>query len=284
MAGPGASVTLDHMIETTTPSNTATIDEAADRLITAAAEGTPCSPVRELIGHDDVAAAYAVQSRVVAARTAAGARVVGRKIGLTSAAVQAQLGVDQPDFGVLLSDMAYDDGATVPIGDFLQPRVEAEVAFVLAHDLVDGDLGLDQVAAAVDHAVAALEICDSRIADWNIRFGDTVADNASSGAYVLGSERRSLAEVTPREVSMTMTVTGQEDSTGDGAACLGDPLLALQWLARKARELGEPLRAGQVVLSGALGPMRPVTAGAEVTTTITGLGTVAVRFSKGDDQ
>lgn len=260
------------------------IEAAAWRLAEAARTRTPCAPVRDLIGSHDAAAAYAVQEHLTHVRVAAGASVVGRKVGLTSAAVQAQLGVDQPDFGVLLDDMAYEDGGTIPIGRFLQPRVEAEVAFVLKHDLDTGELSIDQVTDAVDYAVAALEICDSRIAGWDIRFGDTVADNASAGAYVLGSERRTLTEVTPREVTMTMTVTGEEDSSGTGTACLEDPLLALQWLANEARAFGDPLRAGQIILSGALGPMRPIAAGGEVTTTISGLGTISVRFSEGDDE
>lgn len=275
---------MDSMSPTATPSSTASVIEAAKRLTGAADSGVPCSPVRDLIGHDDVTVAYAVQSRIIETRRNAGAAVLGRKIGLTSTAVQAQLGVDQPDFGVLLDDMAYPDRATIPINRFLQPRVEAEIAFVLECDLADGDLDLAQVSAAVDYAVAALEICDSRIAGWDIRFADTVADNASAGAYVLGTERRTLAEVTPRDVTMAMTVTGQEDSTGTGAACLGDPLLALQWLAQTVRDLGEPLRAGQVILAGALGPMRPVAAGSEAIATISGLGSVAVRFNQGDNQ
>jgi 2-keto-4-pentenoate hydratase len=256
------------------------VDEAAERLRVAAATRTPCAPVRDLIGPDDVVTAYAVQAEVTGGRIAAGARVVGRKIGLTSKAVQDQLGVDQPDLGVLFADMEHEAGGVVPLAGLLQPKVEAEVAFVIGEDLAGGDLSLSQVAAAVDHVVAALEICDSRIADWDITFGDTVADNASAGAYVLGTERRTLAEVAPREVTMSMTVTGQEDSTGTGAACLGDPLLALQWLARQARELGDPLRAGQIVLSGALGPMRPVSPGAQVHAVISGLGEVSVRFEE----
>lgn len=128
--------------------------------------------------------------------------------------------------------------------------------------------------------MAALEICDSRIADWDITFGDTVADNASAGLFVLGSRRMGLRELVPKDVTMTMTVTGQEVATGTGGACLGDPLNAVQWLARQARDLGEPLRAGQVVLSGALGPMRPVTPGADVRAVIAGLGEVSVRFSE----
>ncbi|CAI7978341.1 2-hydroxypentadienoate hydratase [Frankia sp. Hr75.2] len=253
---------------------------AADRLIAAATTAEPCPPVRDLIGSGDLAAAYAVQREVSADRLAKGARVIGRKIGLTSPAVQAQLGVDQPDFGSLFDDTAYHDGATIPYARLLQPRIEAEVAFVLGEDLAEGDLSYAQVRDAVEHAVAAMEVADSRIARWDITFGDTVADNASAGVFVLGAERRALAEVSPRDVTLSMTVTGQEDSTGTGAACLGDPLLALQWLATTARELGDPLRAGQIVLSGALGPMRPVLPGATATATITGLGTVTVSFSE----
>ena len=258
------------------------VTAAADRLLAAQAAGVPCPPVRDLIGRTDVHAAYAVQQRVVRARTAAGGRVAGRKIGLTSPAVQAQLGVDRPDFGVLFADMQYPDGAAVPVGSILQPRAEAEIAFVLGADLAEGDLSLEQVRAAVDHAVAAIEICGSRIAGWDISFADTVADNASAGAYVLGTERRSLREFEPREAAMTMSVDGEQVSAGDGAACLGDPLLALQWLARQARDLGDLLRAGQVVLSGALGPMRPVGPGSTVEATVAPLGTV--RFTLSEEQ
>lgn len=258
--------------------------EAAERLLEAAASGVPCDPVRELIGETDVEAAYAVQERLTAARLAAGASVVGRKIGLTSKAVQAQIGVDQPDFGVLFDDMGYAEGDVVPMSRLLQPKAEAEIAFVLKADLAEGDLDVAQVRAAVDHAVASLEIVDSRVAGWNIRFGDTVADNASSGLYVLGSQPRTLEEVEPADVEMTMEINGEQVSTGTGAACLGDPLNALAWLARTARDFGEPLRAGQVVLSGALGPMADVRPGDVVTAQITGLGSVTARFSGGDDQ
>ncbi|WP_307833504.1 2-keto-4-pentenoate hydratase [Pimelobacter simplex] len=258
------------------------VQQAADRLQTAARTGVPCRPVRDLIDRDDVAAAYAVQQRLTAARVAGGASIIGRKVGLTSVAVQEQLGVDQPDFGVLFDDMRYLGGDTVPYDAVLQPRVEAEIAFVLAHDLEDGDLDLPQVRAAVDYAVAALEICGSRVANWDISFADTVADNASSGAFVLGPLRRRLHEFEPGDVTMTMSVTGHEESAGSGRACLGDPLLAVQWLARRARDLGDPLRAGQIVLSGALGPMRPVDKGAQVVATLSGLGRVAVSFDEGN--
>ncbi len=255
-------------------------EQAARRLAEAAEAGVACAPVRDLIGGNDLAAAYAVQSINVASKIAGGAKVVGRKIGATSPAVRAQLGVDQPDFGWLFDDMDLTGADEVPMGRLLQPKAEAEIAFVLATDLADGPLDAAQVRASVAYAVAALEIVDSRIAGWDIQFGDTVADNASSGLYVLGTQRRTLDELEPLDVEMTMTLDGEVVSTGNGAACLGDPLNALAWLARTAREYGEPLRAGQVVLSGALGPMRDVHAGAVVSATISGLGSVTATFSE----
>lgn len=255
-----------------------TIHAAADRLRQATRTRTPCEPVRDLIGRDDVSTAYAVQKVIVDERLAAGGRVVGRKIGLTSPAVQQQLGVDRPDFGVLFADMEVANGGVVPGGLLLQPKVEAEVAFVLGRDL-DGVIDDATVRDAVEFVVPALEIVDSRIVDWNISFGDTVADNASSGLFVLGDERLPLAKVEPADVQMTLRLDGEQVSQGSGRACLGDPLNALAWLARTAGGLGDPLRAGQVVLSGALGPMVPVASGARVDAEISGLGRVAVTFS-----
>jgi 2-keto-4-pentenoate hydratase len=245
------------------------IEDGFRRLHQAGETGVPCAPIRDLIDETDVAS-----------RLATGATIVGRKIGLTNPAVQAQLGVDQPDFGVLFDDMGYAEDEVVPMSRLLQPKAEAEIAFVLAEDLADGPLDIDQIRGAVAYAQAAIEIVDSRVADWNIKFADTVADNASSGLYVLGAEKRSLAEFEPIEALMSMTTNGEVVSTGSGAACLGDPLNALSWLAQKAREYGEPLRAGQVILSGALGPMQSVPPGAVVTAEISGLGTVTATFSE----
>lgn len=262
----------------------AVLESAAQRLRTAAARHEPCAPVRDLLGEDDIGRAYAVQELLVQERLAAGATVSGRKIGLTSPAVQRQLGVDQPDFGVLFADMDVSDLEVVPAGRLLQPKVEAEVAFGLVADLDGPDLGPAAVRAAVGWAAAALEIVDSRVAGWDIRITDTVADNASSGLYVVSPRRLPLSEVEPREVTMTMTVDGVPVSEGTGAACLGDPLEALAWLARTARDYGTPLRAGQVVLSGALGPMAPVPPGAEVHAEISMLGGVTVRFGPEEAQ
>lgn len=270
-----------HSVHVTTTQHLDVTRRAAERLELADRTLTPCAPVRDLIGAD-ATAAYAVQRAGIARRVAAGATVVGRKVGLTSPAVQAQLGVDQPDFGVLLDDMAHLDGSAISIEGLLQPKVEAEVAFVLGADLADGDLDDAQVRAAVAQVLPALEIVDSRIAAWDITFADTVADNGSSARYVLGAQSRTLGEVQPVEVEMSMTRNGEVVSTGNGAACLGDPLHALAWLARTVRDLGEPLRAGQVVLSGALGPMVAVAAGDTFEAHITGLGAVTVSFTERD--
>lgn len=266
-------------MDTPTRSLAQAVELAADRLLHAARSAVPCAPVRDLIGSDDVDAAYAVQERLTAARIADGATVVGRKIGLTSPAVQAQLGVDQPDFGVLFADMQYAGGDVVASDAVLQPRAEAEIAFVLADDLVDGPLDAAQVRAATAYVVAAVEICGSRIAGWDITFGDTVADNASSGAFVLGPQRTPLGDTDLRGVVMSMTIDGVEVSTGSGAACLGDPVEAVVWLARRSRDLGVPLRAGQVVLSGALGPMRPIAPGSTVRASLSGIGSVTFGYA-----
>jgi 2-keto-4-pentenoate hydratase len=277
------------MTQATTPPDVdrtrrAAVAEAAERLEVAARTGVPCRPVRDLIGADDVEQAYAVQQRLTQHRLAGGARVVGRKIGLTSPAVQSQLGVDRPDFGVLFDDMDVSGPAEVPSARLLQPKTEAEIAFVLGEDLAEGPLDAAQVRGAVAYAVAALEIVDSRIAGWDITFGDTVADNASSGLFVLGQERVLLTGFEPVAATMRMTLDGAVVSEGTGAACLGDPLTALAWLARTAREFGDPLRAGQVVLSGALGPMVATPPGSVVTAEISGLGTVSATFTREGEQ
>ncbi|GAA0526220.1 fumarylacetoacetate hydrolase family protein [Paractinoplanes ferrugineus] len=254
-----------------------TAEAAASRLADARRAGKPCAPVRDLIDAQDVALAYRVQRLGVDRRTAAGERIAGRKIGLTAPVVQQQLGVDQPDFGVLFDTMDVSALAVVPVGGLLQPKVEAEVAFRLGADL-GGDLSPATVRAAVAHAEAAIEIVDSRIADWDISIADTVADNASSGLFVLSGRPVPLSAFEPADVVMRMTVDGAPASAGTGRDCLGDPLAALAWLARTARDLGDPLRAGEIVLSGALGRMVPVGPGSRVRAEISSLGSVDVVF------
>lgn len=258
------------------------IEAAAARLETAARSGVACAPVADLLGPDDIDSAYQVQRRLTDRRLAAGARIVGRKIGLTSEAVQRQIGVDRPDFGTLFDDMRFEDGVEIPIGRLLQPKAEAEVAFLLGRD-IDDAADPAAVRAAVDLAFPALEIVDSRIADWRIGITDTVADNASSGVFVIGAIGTPLEEFEPVDVTMTMRRGAEVVSQGTGRACLGDPLAALAWLAATAIDIGTPLRAGDLVLSGALGPMVSVAPGDVFDADIVPLGTVTARFSGKDE-
>jgi len=254
---------------------------ALDQLVAARATRQPCAPVRDLLPPGNTDAAYAVQSAWVAGQLAAGARVVGRKIGLTNPAVQAQLGVDQPDFGVLLDTRACPAGQPVDRARTLQPKIEAEIAFVLAADLDQPGIGPADVAAATDYVVAALEIVDSRIAGWDIKIVDTVADNASSGLFVLGDQRQRLDRLDLAGCTMETRRGDQVVSAGTGTACMGHPLAAVAWLAAAVRDRGDPLRAGEVILSGALGPMVAVGPGDVFQADISGLGQVSAAFTDG---
>jgi 2-keto-4-pentenoate hydratase len=238
-----------------------------------------CPPLRHLVGSDDdVEAGYAIQQLNHDLHAAAGRRITGRKIGLTSPAVQAQLGVGQPDFGTLYSDMEFGDGVPLPNDRLLQPRAEAEVALVLEHDLDSTPHGFAQIVRATAFVLPSVEVVDSRIADWNIRFLDTVADNASSGLYVVGGRPVPLRKVDLRSVPMTMTINDVEVSSGVGSNCLGHPLHAARWLADMMCRRGTPLRAGDVVMTGALGPMRPIAPGDEVVADFGDLGQVTTRM------
>jgi 2-keto-4-pentenoate hydratase len=240
----------------------------------------PCDPIAPLLTAGGIGAAYEVQQAIGRKRLQGGARTVGRKIGLTSKAVQAQIGVDQPDFGVLFDDMQHMAGATISMDALFQPRVEAEIAFILAQDLPGPDFSEATVRAAVDYAVAAIEVVDSRVRDWQIGILDTVADNASSGVYVLGGRKLRLDQFEPKSVEMTMRCNQAVVSSGSGRECLGDPLNALAWLARTVAELGSPLTRGEVVLSGALGPVFSVEHGMDIEADLGPLGTVSATFSE----
>lgn len=256
-----------------------TLATAAARLLAAHTSGQPCAPVRDLIPPGDLKSAYAVQDRNTTHWLAQGRRLVGRKIGLTSVAVQKQLGVDQPDFGMLFADMAACDGEPVPVGAVLQPKAEAEIAFVLERDLDFGQATIADVIRAIDYAVVAIEIVGSRVANWDIRLVDTVADNASSGMFVLGNTPYSLRGLDLRDCAMQMRQGDEIVSTGVGHACLGHPLNATLWLARKMVEVGRPLKAGDIVLSGALGPMVVAQPGTVLEARVAGLGAVRAAFA-----
>ncbi|MGE0114428.1 MAG: 2-keto-4-pentenoate hydratase [Steroidobacteraceae bacterium] len=259
---------------------TNTIEQAATWLRQAAETGQPCAPVRGLIGETSIVDAYAVQEINTKRALAAGRRIVGAKIGLTSKVVQAQLGVGQPDFGILFADMDIADGAEVPAGKLIQPKCEAEIAFVLGRDLNREKLTTAELINAVDYAVAAIEIVDSRIENWSIKITDTVADNASSGLFVLGTRPVKLADVDLVQCAMTMVRGSEQVSKGAGAACLGNPLNALRWLAETLAVAGRALKAGDVVLSGALGPMVAANPGDVFEARIDGLGNVRASFSR----
>ncbi|MDG4829117.1 fumarylacetoacetate hydrolase family protein [Solwaraspora sp. WMMD1047] len=255
--------------------------QGAVRALTRAREARePCPPLRgSLLSSGDIESAYEVQRAQVRDWLAAGHRTVGAKIGLTSPAVQQALGVFQPDFGVLLDSMAVPDGAEVDPARLLQPKVEAEVAFVLGGDLPYERVTSADVIRATDHLLPAIEIVDSRVADWDISIVDTVADNASSGLFVLGTTPRRLRDVDLRLCGMVLEHAGEPVSVGAGAACLGNPLHAVAWLAGTLASAGDPLRAGDVVLSGALGPMVAVTPGAAYEARISGFGSVRTCFA-----
>jgi 2-keto-4-pentenoate hydratase len=257
--------------------------QLADALHHAELSRVPIQALRETTGLSatDVDAGYAVQNVNTERALAAGRRITGRKIGLTSVAVQQQLGVDQPDFGCLFDDMEFAEGIDIPMGRLIQPKAEAEVAIVLDRDLAAGQRhSFADIVRATAFALPAIEIVDSRIADWNIKFLDTVADNASSGLYVLGGRPIPLSAVDVRAIPMSMSINGSEVSTGSGSACLGHPLNAARWLANALSERGVGLYAGDVIMTGALGPMRAIAPGDHVTADFGPLGTVTTTMSK----
>jgi 2-keto-4-pentenoate hydratase len=255
-----------------------TLDEIAQSLAAALANRAPIDPIHSRIQSLGVDGAYGVQNRLTEAALNSGRRIVGRKIGLTSTAVQKQLGVDQPDYGMLFADMEFGDGAPIALSTLIQPKVEAEIAFIIDRSLPSPNTSLSEVIGAIDAALPAIEVVDSRIRDWKISLLDTIADNASSGVYVLGASPRRLHDVDLRLCGMVLEHRGEPVSVGCGAACLGHPLNAVLWLARRMAAVGRPLDRGDVVLSGALGPMVPVQAPGTFEARISGLGSVRAVF------
>ena len=259
-------------------SQASAVSLAAAALSDARRHRKPIPQISQTFGIQTLAGAYEVAEINTRLQLQAGRRILGKKVGLTSKAVQQQLGVDQPDFGILFDDMEYLSGQDVPMARLIQPKVEAEVAFVMAREVVGDTPSWSEFLACVAYALPAIEIVDSAIVDWKITLVDTVADNASSGLYVLGDQPLAIGGLSLGDVGMHMSKNSQMVSIGTGAACLGHPLRAAYWLARTMAVRGQGLRAGEVIMSGALGPMVPVAAGDLVQAHIGALGQVSCRM------
>ncbi|MGV8863963.1 MAG: 2-oxopent-4-enoate hydratase [Pseudomonas sp.] len=223
--------------------------------------------------------AYRIQERFVARRLAAGETIVGKKIGATSKPVQDFLGVYQPDFGMLTSAMVFQEGDTIDLSQLIQPKAEAELAFVLKHDLKGPGITAMDVIRATDYVVPCFEIVDSRITDWQIKIQDTVADNASCGVFVLGKTKGDPRKLDITLAGMVLEKNGELFSTGVGAAVQGSPANAVAWLANTLGALGIPFKAGEVILSGSQSSLVPVIDGDELVCTVGGLGSCRVKFS-----
>jgi 2-oxopent-4-enoate/cis-2-oxohex-4-enoate hydratase len=257
------------------------IERLGDELYDALVARSTVANLRDRIDGITIVDAYHIQARMVARRVAAGETIVGKKIGVTSKAIQDAIGVFEPDFGQLTSGMAYEDGETIDLDALIQPKAEAEIAFVLKHDLIGPGITATDVLKATDHVCACFEIVDSRVTGWDIRIQDTVADNASCGVYVLGSDK-----VDPRDVDLTLAgllveKNGEPVATGAGAAVQGSPLNSVAWLANTLGRLGMPFRAGEVILSGSLSPLVPVADGDTLIAHIGGIGRCSVSFAHG---
>jgi 2-keto-4-pentenoate hydratase len=268
------------MINTTLP--TSELDRHALALRTAREQRTAIAPLTESEPELRVSDAYAIAQRNVAARTAAGARVVGHKIGLTSRAVQEQLGVDEPDYGTLLDVMQLGDGAVIDVSQYIAPRIELELAFRLAAPLTGPDVTAQDVRRATADVAPSLELVDSRVRDWQIRLADTVADAASSAGFVLGAPALPLDELEPNDIAAELWRGDELIERGHTSAVLGDPCVAVAWLANALSRLGEALEPGQVILSGACTRMVPVVAGDRFRGVLTGVGEVTLGFAEAE--
>lgn len=258
--------------------NVAAIETAAAGLFAAQRDRNPVAPITQRYSDIDVRTAYAIQQVNLQRRLHGGARLVGRKIGLTSAPMQQLLGVDEPDYGFILDDMVIHAN-TLDRNAFCQPRAEPEVAFLLHTALRGPGVTTAEVYAATQAVAAALEIVDSRIADWKLTLADTVADNASSGAVILGNWIPYSDAVDLPAAVATLSLNGVEVDTGTGAAVMGDPGTAVAWLANALADYGTELSAGQFVMSGSFTSAVFVDAGDEVATAISTLGSVSLTFT-----
>lgn len=254
------------------------IHSIAKSIREAKVNGKPIEPIRKLIGMDDISVAYQIQQINTMHRINSGAKVAGKKIGLTSRAVQQQLGVNQPDFGTLFKDMEILNGQSYPIKNILQGKAEAEFAFRLKYTLDTPSLTIADIMHAIDFVVPAIEIAGSRIRDWDIGITDTIADNASASHFVLGHTPRYLHETDLITSGMKMYQNDNLVSQGNGRACMGSPLNAVHWLAATMQEHGSPLQVGEIILSGALGKFIDIHKGDVIRAEFEEFGEVSVQF------
>ncbi|WP_454455682.1 2-oxopent-4-enoate hydratase [Thauera phenylacetica] len=255
-----------------------TIEALGDSLYDALVARTPIAPLSAAHPDMTIEDAYHVQQRMIARRLEKGDRVIGKKIGVTSKAVMNMLGVHQPDFGYLLDSMVFNEGESVDMDTLIQPKAEGEIAFLLKKDLQGPGVTAADVLAATEGVMACFEIVDSRIQDWKIKIQDTVADNASCGVFVLGDQLVNIADLDLALAGMVLEKNGEIVVTGAGAATMAHPVNAMVWLANMLGSLGIALKAGDIVLSGAMGAMVPVARGDNLRMTIGGIGGCSVRF------
>jgi 2-keto-4-pentenoate hydratase len=258
------------------------VETIASRLDTAWQTHTPIPPITESDGVTDVTVAYAIQTHWTKMRLDRGERIAGRKIGLTSKAIQTQLGVSEPDYGNLWESSFYESDkgkVTIPAGDFLQPRIEGEIAFLIGKPLREPGITPEQVLDATEACAMGIEIVASRIADWKIKLVDTIADNASYGGFTLGPWDEKMRKTDLGALAMTIHYNGELAAEGLGSAALGHPATSTAWLANKLLEFGVSLEPGDVVISGGITKMLPVKAGDEFRFALTSQPDLTVTFS-----
>lgn len=255
------------------------ISELGDALYTALRTRQTLSPLTTRHPEISIDDAYYISLHILQRRIAAGEQLVGKKIGVTSKAVQDMLNVHQPDFGFLTDAMHYANGASISLSQsgLIQPRAEGEIAFILKEDL-HGNVTREDVLDATEWVLPCFEIVDSRITDWKIRIQDTVADNASCGVFVLGDQRTAPRELDLASVRLDLLRNGIAAGSGLGSAVQGHPAEAVAWLANTLGRFGIPFRAGEIILSGSLAPLVPASAGDSFELTIEGLGAASVSF------
>lgn len=254
------------------------VEALADELLDAESKNQSVAPITVRFPDVSVTDAYQIQLEVLEKKKVAGRRVIGKKVGLTSLAMQKMLGVNEPDYGHLLDDMQVADGEAVKCSSLISPKVEAEIGFILGEDLVGPNVTFLDVLMATKYVVPTLEIIDSRIADWKIRLVDTVADNGSSARVVVGDKLSTIEDLDLRSTGMVLYQNGEMVATGSGAAALGHPAQAIAWLANKLHEFGIPLKAGELILPGALSAAISVTKGDRISAHFGRLGSVSVSF------